>query len=66
LALLQREGRKTAEIRPWLALFQREGRKTEALAAGKIGGLEDVDAAFEPRTTMNCACRGRPIAVVLR
>ena len=53
------------KIRPWLALVQSEGTKTEALAAGKIGGLECVDAAFEARIATSCACRGRPIAVAL-
>ena len=55
-----------SEIRPWLAVFRGERGRTEALAAGKIGGIAWVDAGFEARTTMNCACRGRPIAVVLR
>jgi len=53
------------EIRPWLALFQGEGTKSQAVAAGKIGGLGCIDAAFEAPITKSCTSRRRPTAFVL-
>jgi hypothetical protein len=61
-----RDRRAKEKIRPCLALFQSEGRQTEALAAGGIGGVERIDAVLKARITRSCACRGRPIAVVVR